>query len=346
MALTSADRFVLGPLTTTFTQPSSCSLIYGSVLDDGELIATQAQSCGLYGTTTAYDPGPVIVQGLTHDDANCWPRVTVPTPWPETLMHWGFYSPGLSCPAAYYTACTAVLLEDGSQPPVTEGPNYSFQFALQPGETAVGCCPLYVSLTDVLSTRPKRAKTDLYYLSSGYTCVSSSILPGCATAAKSLVSLAQCELSTSAVKGSAASTTSVKTGIIYTTAGASVYAPMFQLNWKASDRFSLSTSTGSPPENTRRGLSTGEVVIIGIVPVAFLAAIGALVFFVLRRRKRRKGEPDPKYNKAELEVTEKGNQRVADPTELPTVDECHEASTNERQELPASFPVYELNGTR
>lgn len=70
------------------------------------------------------------------DDPSCWPPRTTGVPdqtWP--VGGWGFYSPGLECPAGYTSACQAV--HGGKS-------DWEIQFTLRPQETAVGCCPEYV----------------------------------------------------------------------------------------------------------------------------------------------------------------------------------------------------------
>lgn len=119
MAQTGVAGVLLGPLTTTWTMPQSCSIFMPgcSTCDN----AYNGQSCN---PTSG---------GQVMDNTACWPPassgVASPT-WP--FVGWGFYSPGLACPAGYTSACTAVY---GQRPP------WSTQFSLVPSETAIGCCP-------------------------------------------------------------------------------------------------------------------------------------------------------------------------------------------------------------
>ena len=110
---TMSDRRNLGPLTNTFTPPSSCTI---NVIASDTGSAWQGQEC---------------TDDTVFDAATCWPTATVPAPIPP-FEGWGFYSPGLVCPDGYTSACTASF--NPSQSP-------SFQFALSSSETAVGCCP-------------------------------------------------------------------------------------------------------------------------------------------------------------------------------------------------------------
>lgn len=78
-------------------------------------------------------------QNKIEDAITCWPPTSkgAPTPIvsPGGWEGYGFYSPGLVCPAGYTSACTA-----------TEGghSDWDVQFSMTQGETAVGCCPRYV----------------------------------------------------------------------------------------------------------------------------------------------------------------------------------------------------------
>jgi hypothetical protein len=122
----SGNRTILGPLTTTYTAPSSCSVAVLSCQTCST--AWQGQSCfaSTYGKSTTYGFG---------DNTECWPPRSsfVSTPLPA-LRGWGFYSPGLACPSGMTTACSAT--GGGSS-------DWPVQFGLLEQETAVGCCPRY-----------------------------------------------------------------------------------------------------------------------------------------------------------------------------------------------------------
>lgn len=122
MAYTQLVGTPLGPLTTTWTAPESCSWFYPACVDCDNAYA--GQRCEASG-------GNAMV-----DDIRCWPPATViaaPTP---PLRGWGYYSPGIVCPDMHTAACTAV---SGGKS------DWEVEFRLKAGETAVGCCPVYVA---------------------------------------------------------------------------------------------------------------------------------------------------------------------------------------------------------
>jgi hypothetical protein len=126
------QRVILGPLTTTYTAPSSCSVPVQECQTCNT--AGQAQSChaSSSGSSTTYG---------AEDNTDCWPPRSsfVSTPLPP-LNGWGFYSPGLVCPNGMTTACSAT--GGGSS-------DWPVQFALLQHETAVGCCPRYTCPTSI-----------------------------------------------------------------------------------------------------------------------------------------------------------------------------------------------------
>ncbi|KAB8254205.1 hypothetical protein BDV32DRAFT_132787 [Aspergillus pseudonomiae] len=120
-------RTNLGPLTTTFTYPESCTVAVGACLTCTQ--GWQAQTC----SNNAFNH-----QGV-QDDVECWPPRANPSLTTGVALNgWGFYSPGIHCPAGMVTACSA-----------TGGSNdgFKFQYSLNDGETAVGCCPRYACPT-------------------------------------------------------------------------------------------------------------------------------------------------------------------------------------------------------
>lgn len=113
-----ATRNILGPLTTVFTAPQEC--------DFAGIISSQ---------TSAYRGQACIADHLI-DASTCWPQTTSAAPLKSPPLNgWGFYSPGISCPAGYTSACSA-----------TQGSStgWEMQFPMDERETAVGCCPTYV----------------------------------------------------------------------------------------------------------------------------------------------------------------------------------------------------------
>lgn len=124
-------RSSLGPLTTTFTLPQECS-IYGVMAEDQIRYFAKAQDCSGYGLI---------------DTSTCWPSVPPSLFVEKTLMlpneqflGLGFYSPGLVCPSGFTSACTAASVLAGEPFPQIDVP-FVPKFPLEPGETAVGCCP-------------------------------------------------------------------------------------------------------------------------------------------------------------------------------------------------------------
>ena len=120
--LTNQAGVLLGPLTETWTMPESCTYYHEQCAACD--VAFRGQACA----SVAGDD-----EGRPEDNASCWPPVTSGVKEPEAPFYgWGFYSPGIVCPAGYTTACTAVH---------GENPDWEVQFKPRPGETAVGCCP-------------------------------------------------------------------------------------------------------------------------------------------------------------------------------------------------------------
>ncbi|KAK4226994.1 hypothetical protein QBC38DRAFT_209622 [Podospora fimiseda] len=94
---------ILGPLTTAYEFPASCSSVATQVF----LVASATQQTNTAATRT-------LVQGpLFTDDPECFPKSYQPEPT-------NYYSPGF-CPTGYTTACSSI--ETAKQ------------------ETAVACCP-------------------------------------------------------------------------------------------------------------------------------------------------------------------------------------------------------------
>ncbi|KAK2607778.1 hypothetical protein N8I77_006430 [Diaporthe amygdali] len=105
----------LGPLTTAWAQPASCTT--GVAANNHE--AWLDQSC--VGDSFGGNP-------------SCWPpRTEGAASLSGALSTWGIYSPGTACPSGKVAACSY----DGSK---STG---AFQFYFPPGpsETAIGCCP-------------------------------------------------------------------------------------------------------------------------------------------------------------------------------------------------------------
>lgn len=120
-------RTILGPLTTTYTPPLSCTV---QVQSSGSLFGVNNQVNNL-----AYQAQRCFGANEYTDNTACWPPATVTAPSPVgTLATWGFYSPGLVCPIGMTTACYAT--GGGSS-------GWQVEFSLLAQETAAGCCPTY-----------------------------------------------------------------------------------------------------------------------------------------------------------------------------------------------------------
>lgn len=129
------SRVNLGPLTTTFTPPSSCAsfmaldqALSSAWFPQGKIIeANMAQSCDRWKNFG--------------DDPLCWPPPS-PTPTGSAalpLHGYGLYSPGLICPLGYTRACYQAAGTSPGQ--LTELVSYNFQYPLEEEEYAIGCCP-------------------------------------------------------------------------------------------------------------------------------------------------------------------------------------------------------------
>ncbi|EAQ87460.1 hypothetical protein CHGG_04079 [Chaetomium globosum CBS 148.51] len=251
MAFTDRERTILGPLTTVFTPPAPCTIAVGwcKTCD----VAWWGQTCG---------------GGGEEDNTSCWPTTTegVPEPTKLPLYGWGFYSPGLECPAGYTSACSAV---EG----VTS--QWKHQFRMEAEETFVGCCP------------------------EGFKCDN---LRGqtCLMRAKST------ELPTVSCENGASNNFGFTTLPNAAVTTMNLYAPMIQLAWKASDRpetstLSSSATTSAPttttlnptsaadpnaPTISEPALSTGAIVGIAIGAAALFLLTLAAAIFIWRRRRR------------------------------------------------------------
>ncbi|KAI1361979.1 hypothetical protein F5Y08DRAFT_355640 [Xylaria arbuscula] len=253
----------LGPLTTAWSQPSSClgpvfhheSYDYCTDYGSGYCTASYGATCNLRG-------------GRPDDNTECWPPRNPGFTADTSLLGWGFYSPGLACPEGYYEACSATFAGNSDWVP---------QFPLTTGETAVGCCPREFSCQNkYVSFKGRNAGVD------AQTCI----------------------LKASFTRLSA---TICDRGETYETAFAvptfdhyweekidsiDLYAPLFQMNWKLSDK--LGVDTDAPVDETpSRGLSPSAKAGIGIgVSVAVLGLL-AMVWFILRYRRSKLGQEQP-----------------------------------------------------
>jgi hypothetical protein len=138
---TGQTRTILGPLTTTFTAPATCTLPVQQCTTCA--VAWQGQDC--------YSSSADI---RVRDNTQCWPAASGSIATQSAslpLKGWGFYSPGLICPTGYTSACSATG---------TRASNYNFQYAILPQETVVGCCPTYAPLHTPEQNRIKMGAHD------------------------------------------------------------------------------------------------------------------------------------------------------------------------------------------
>ncbi|KAK3356832.1 hypothetical protein B0T25DRAFT_537507 [Lasiosphaeria hispida] len=193
--ITSQSRVILGPLTATFQPPAQCSVGVGvcSTCD----AVFYGQRCG--------SAGP-------QDDTTCWPPTTQGALRPSsTLSGWGLYSPGISCPVGFTSACHATA--DSSRA------DWAMQFLMEPGETAVGCCPPGFNCHN----------------QNGQTCI----------AVVRTITLSTVTCRSGRFEGFDFAT--IPNAAV---PSLNIFAPMIQIAWKASDQ--PPSSTSSPPSSSSR----------------------------------------------------------------------------------------------
>ncbi|KAL1835414.1 hypothetical protein VTJ49DRAFT_6776 [Mycothermus thermophilus] len=175
---------------------------------------TVAVGAGPGGVLAGADKKNVALLGQGCSSGRAWDAISC---WPETsqdaeaakrapLKGWGFYSPGLHCPVGYATACSATGGADGET-------GWPVQFVLGAGETAVGCCP------------------------SGYGCANINGQTCTMIAASTTIPTVTCDGSKS---GDFGFLTIPDAGASIT--ALSLFAPMIQINWRATDRPETTTT--------------------------------------------------------------------------------------------------------
>ncbi|KAI1064830.1 hypothetical protein LB507_001228 [Fusarium sp. FIESC RH6] len=208
------------------------------------------------------------------DDTDCWPPRKSSMKAGNAVLGWGFYSPAFDCPQGYKSACSAYGPETG---------NFNFQFSRQDDEHVIGCCP------------------------SGYECAGPGGRQTCTSVASiGSLQVASCSTRETVLNWLTLPATFTEETSTVTLEGVTIYAPMFQLNWREKD-LPLSTTLSSEAGNTRstapstatytaasesstnssssEGLSTGAQAGIGAgVAVVGLAIIGAALYLWRRRR--------------------------------------------------------------
>ncbi|EAQ86191.1 hypothetical protein CHGG_07444 [Chaetomium globosum CBS 148.51] len=288
MVITDRAGTLLGPLTTTWSMPSSCSV---------HVVPCATCDGGFSGQRCVVEEEDKESTGAPSDYTGCWPPALTEAGTPGSpFMGWGFYSPGLACPTGYTAACTA---EYGKRP------GWELEFTLIPGETAVGCCPEGFKCTNF----------------NGQTCIAVDTKLTVSTAlcsGRELVNFGQVtypvfiDITTTITE--ATSTGGRGTLAVPTSQEVTLLAPMFQLNYQASDVAkttapptaqaspSSSESSHSPPISSnpvgsdptsgnpvpageQGGLSTGAVVGIGVGAALGGILLGVLaILFFLRKK--------------------------------------------------------------
>ncbi|KAK4041293.1 hypothetical protein C8A01DRAFT_14965 [Parachaetomium inaequale] len=277
MAITGQSGTLLGPLTTAWSMPETCTIH----LDGSRNRGFRGQRCAVSSGTARPE-----------DNVNCWPPATnlpeIPAP---PFIGWGFYSPGLACPTGYTAACTA---QYGGRA------GWETQFTLIPGETAIGCCPDVLKgykCTNINGNTCIAAKTQLTIATA--SCSGSQVVGLGQATIPVIIEITTTETAT-ATSGQGA--IAVQT----TTEEVLMLAPMFQLNYQASD---LETGTTSPPSATstdssaatdQGGLSTGAIVGIGVGAALGALLLGAVAILLFMRNRKRQRELAPESNAIEL----------------------------------------------
>ncbi|KAH6630031.1 hypothetical protein B0J18DRAFT_474650 [Chaetomium sp. MPI-SDFR-AT-0129] len=315
MGFTGLPGTALGPLTTTWTMPDSCTVhVLNCPTCDG----------GFRGQQCVSTDG----RGAPQDHTTCWPPTTSLAGTPRyPFVGWGFYSPGLACPAGYTTACTA---QYGGRS------GWDIEFTLIPGETAIGCCPEGFECanrngnTCIASRTPLTVTTAL--------CSGTNLVSVSPVTVPLLVDVTA--TTTDSSDGALATGTTVYVGEV------SLLAPMYQLNFQQSDLESASSASAASsrssagltretgvtgasqssqgtsssggnsgsgqshsgtdtgvPATSSDGLSTGAIagIAVGAALGGILLGVLALLM-ILRKRKKAKAAMNP----AELDVTEGG----------------------------------------
>ncbi|KAK3989380.1 hypothetical protein QBC44DRAFT_396204 [Cladorrhinum sp. PSN332] len=233
MAIISQEREILGPLTTIFTAPASCSIAHPWCSSCG--VAWVAQTCQ---------------SNTVQDNPSCWPKTAS---WAKSggafMLGWGFYSPGVICPAGHTSACQATAggKSDWKQ----------FQYKMEPEETFVGCCPTGYRCHN----------------ENGQTCISEALDTSFATV--SCISGTSNNFGFMTVPNTKG-------------AEVTIYAPMIQLAWKPTDEpLRLAAATAiSMPDGPPSRLSSGAIAGIAVGSTALLVGILVAMFFVWRAKRR------------------------------------------------------------
>lgn len=265
--VSSLVRTVLGPLTTVFTPPPSCSRVFFGSLTDityGPLSAGwQAQSCA----GTAGWPRNFQL------DASCWPPgmpAFASVPWPN----WAVYSPGRLCPAGYTKAWM--------------GTTGIGDLPVAAGETVIGCCPSGYTTTEaigVVSSGPVSPDT---HFTAYLICASRVWTTGptevrqCDSHGKLMTTTITLPLAGNATPG------------VWYDLDLTVYVSIIPYVWRAQDLETIPRATAtatampetSPVSTDSRTLSAGAAAGIGIAGFSVLIALLALGVWAFRRKRR------------------------------------------------------------
>ncbi|KAK3946248.1 hypothetical protein QBC46DRAFT_369287 [Diplogelasinospora grovesii] len=256
---------VIGPLTTTFTAPSSCTTSTPQIYQ----IWTSEER--------HYVQGPLFTAG-----SDCYPSGYDASPS-------DYYSPAV-CPHGYTPACTRFN-------PVTTASETETETET---ETAYICCPTALSYTCLQPSSQAAVGCTTSWKSAlaviGATVISDGTLSGYTTASETEGGFAAYSIQVRFKSGELSPLTKgnfILTSSLSTTPSPSPSTIVATITVPTQLAPQTSTSTPSTPSNSN-GVSTPAAVGIGVGSAAagILGAIG-LFFFLRRRRKRRRPPPVP-----------------------------------------------------
>ncbi|EPE09147.1 p63 related protein [Ophiostoma piceae UAMH 11346] len=277
----------LGPLTTVWTAPSGCN---DNHIERSRNYGWKAQIC-----TTATDGY------WAADDVDCWPPRSGPATSSTDLPlgAFGYYSPGLECPAGFTTACHQTGGGSG---------NFQFNFAPSASETAYGCCPSgYFCTNDgqqtcisiATSTTIPTVQCKQGGITSGYISLPYIFTIAHTSTTTSTVRDDVEERDVDTVSYSTTEYTST-----YSYSAVTVRAPLIQLVVRDSDVTASSSSstpsaaasttsdttspeTSSPAVSSGPTLTSGAIAGIAVGAVAGVAFLAAAVFCFFKARARK-----------------------------------------------------------
>ncbi|KAF2230414.1 hypothetical protein EV356DRAFT_344720 [Viridothelium virens] len=284
----------LGPLTTTFTPPASCSPILWWDYQ-GDVHAYSAQAC--------------FEEGIVNDSL-CWPSRANETRNFESflspLQGYGVYSPGYICPIGYTSACANAFSGQ-----ITALRTFAFQYPLMDSEYAVGCCPTGLTChhdDDGLQTCATVARSTTIAAAICQTSADNSFDGGLvwnqtpantSSVAVTIPGHLTIDYSTTLEKDSSV-ITAISRSPISTMA---IYAPLIQLVYQTSDLLGFHTtlnSTNSRPVTSKiDSLSGGAIAGIVIGALSGLVFLLALVYFLLWRRRQQISRGKSDFSKVE-----------------------------------------------